>query len=324
MTIQQLFLLLAAISLLTTGCVTTKKYQELEAERNQYKDETTALSSTYEENKLVKEELTTCRADLKQSIMENEEFLIVNNQLSKDYQDISQRYENLLRQNEALLSSASYEKQSLIEQLAAKQAELDQQMRDLQNTSLDIDQRQGALQQLQQDIQIREQRIAELESMLNAQTEQMQQLRTSINQALLGFSNADFQVNEKNGKLYVTLSQNLLFRSGSAKLDTKGRQAIQQLAQALVNEPDIAITVEGHTDTDGTAESNWDLSVNRATSVVKLLAEFGVDPARLTAAGRSFFQPLVPNDSATNKAMNRRTEIILSPRLDDLYNILGE
>ncbi|MCB0644117.1 MAG: OmpA family protein [Phaeodactylibacter sp.] len=305
------------------ACVPTKKYQDLETERNQFKEEAEALGSIGEENTILKEELTTCKADLKASILENEELLIINNQLQKDNADLSARFERLLQQNNALLSSASYEKQSLMEQLAAQQAELDRKLLELQNTSTNIDERQGMLQQLQQEIIDREQRIAELESLVNSQSQQMAQLKSSINQALLGFSDADFNVEEKNGRLYVTLSQNLLFRSGSSKLDVNGRQAIQQLAQALVNKSDIAITVEGHTDSDGTADRNWDLSTARALAVVKILAEFGVPSERLTASGRAFYAPLVANDSPEHKAMNRRTEIILSPKLDDLYSILG-
>ena len=305
------------------ACVPTKKYQDLETERNQFKEEAEALGSIAEENAIIKEEFTTCKADLKSSILENEELLIINNQLQKDNADLSQRFERLMQQNNALLSSASYEKQSLLEQLSAQQAELDRKLLELQNTSTNIDERQGQLQLLQDQIQEREQRIAELENLVNAQSQQMEQLKSSINEALLGFSDSDFNVEEKNGRLYVTLSQSLLFKSGSAKLDSKGQQAIQQVAEALVNKDDIAITVEGHTDSDGTASQNWDLSTSRATAVVKILAQYGVPPERLTASGRAFYNPLVPNDTPENKALNRRTEIILSPKLDDLYNIIG-
>jgi chemotaxis protein MotB len=120
----------------------------------------------------------------------------------------------------------------------------------------------------------------------------------------------------------VSLSQNLLFKTNSDKIDNNGQLAIRTLAQVLTQNPDIEITVEGHTDSDGTADYNWDLSTARATSVVKLLASSGVDPKRITAAGRSMFQPVVENNSPENKSRNRRVDIILSPRLDQLFQII--
>ena len=122
--------------------------------------------------------------------------------------------------------------------------------------------------------------------------------------------------------MYLSLSQNLLFPSGSDEIDWKGRQALMKLADALKSNPDIDITVEGHTDTDGTAAKNWDLSVLRATTVVKLLSSYGVPSDRLIASGRGFYAPIASNDTPQGKGLNRRTEIILSPQLDELYNLI--
>jgi len=120
----------------------------------------------------------------------------------------------------------------------------------------------------------------------------------------------------------VSMSQQLLFRSGSNKLDREGRRAIRQLAQVLRNNQDIDIIVEGHTDTDGETGENWDLSVLRATTVVKELTDNGVDPRRLTASGRAFYEPVASNNSASGKAQNRRTEIIITPKLEELMDLV--
>lgn len=148
-------------------------------------------------------------------------------------------------------------------------------------------------------------------------------IRDRFNQALLGFSEADLAC-EKNGKVYVSLSQNLLFASGSKTINNQGKQAIAQLATVLKANKDINITVEGHTDTDGEAAFNWDLSVGRATTVVKELAINGVAAERIIAAGRGEFYPIATNDTAAGKAQNRRTEIILTPKLEGLYELIGE
>ena len=140
----------------------------------------------------------------------------------------------------------------------------------------------------------------------------------------MGFTDSDLTISEKNGKIYVSLSQNLLFASGSDKIDWKGKKAIIQVAQVLNSNQDILVNVEGHTDSDGNPNSNWDLSVRRATAVVKVLTGQGVDAKRVTASGRAFYDPIAPNNSAANKAKNRRTEIILSPKLDLLYDIINQ
>jgi len=161
-----------------------------------------------------------------------------------------------------------------------------------------------------------------LSAQLDMQRQSLQSLKNGLNNALRGFSASDLTVVERNGKIYVSMSQNLLFASGSKIIDKRGKDALAKLSEVLVTTPDIDILVEGHTDTDGTADFNWDLSVARGTAVVKELTSHGVDPKRLTAAGRSFFIPVASNDTEDGKAKNRRTEIILSPKLDQLYKLL--
>ena len=149
----------------------------------------------------------------------------------------------------------------------------------------------------------------------------MEQLRLSLDNALRGIDATDLTREERNGKIYVSLSQKLLFKAGSDQVDPKGVQALEKLAKALGANPNIEIVVEGHTDNAGAVDYNWELSTRRATSVVKILAINGVAPDRLTAAGRGMHHPVVPNTTDANRAKNRRTEIILSPNLDKLYEM---
>ena len=301
-----------------------KKYQEMELIKNHYKDESESLKTVRSENEVVKERLTTCDAQLKQSVRDNEELTVRNESLQRSYTDLEDRFNSLLDQNKALIYSSSDEKESLLQQLTAQQSEIERQRQELADYKNSLDQRQGSMDELRSNLDERERRVAELEAMVQAKEAQMAQLRESLNRTLLGFTAADLTITELNGKLYVSLSQNLLFKTGSDQIDFKGKNALKQVAEALNANPDIDITVEGHTDSDGTPAANWDLSTRRATAVVKILSEFGVTPGRLTAAGRSLYAPLAPNDTATNKARNRRTEIILSPKLDQLYQIIKQ
>jgi len=229
---------------------------------------------------------------------------------------LQQRYDRIIQLNEQLLETSSSEKKELTEQLAQKQEQLYQKEQELRIKEENINNLQANLTQREQRVQELEAAIAEKEAVLEA-------VRNKVNQALLGFSDADLSVTEKDGKIYVSLSQNLLFRSGSKTINSQGRNAISKLAEVLKQNPDIQITVEGHTDTDGDADFNWDLSVQRATSVIKELTDSGVDPKRIIASGRGEYFPVAPNTTSDGKAQNRRTEIILTPNLDALYEIIN-
>lgn len=171
-------------------------------------------------------------------------------------------------------------------------------------------------------------KIHELEKVLEEKEKAVNDLRHKVSQALLNFKENDLTVNIKNGKVYVSLAEQLLFGSGSIVVDKKGIEALKQLAGVLKDNPDINIMVEGHTDNVPISrksqymQNNWDLSVLRATSIVDILTEAGVSPSKITAAGKGEFSPLNDNDSAEGKQKNRRTEIILTPELDELFQIL--
>lgn len=244
-------------------------------------------------------------------------------QLQTDNQEVLARYDRIIKENEQLLAATSDEKAALTTALAEKQRELDQRERQLRKLELEAGNKEARLSQLSTDLEAREARVRELESAIEEKDAKLTALRERVNQALLGFSAADLQVTEKNGKVYVSLSQNLLFPSGSKTINASGRNALAKVAEVLRTNPDINITVEGHTDSDGDPGFNWDLSVGRATAVVKELTRNGVDPKNVTASGRGEYFPVATNETVPGKAQNRRTEIILEPNLDALYELIN-
>lgn len=183
---------------------------------------------------------------------------------------------------------------------------------------------------LSADLKKREQRLKEVEEVLRKRDEATNQLKEKLQQALLGFTKNGLTVEIKNGKVYVSLTDKLLFPSGSIVIDEKGKQALTQLADVLKQQPEINIAVEGHTDSQkisnlGQIKDNWDLSVLRATSVVRYLTEVNnVESIRMTATGKGEFQPLGPNSTAESRSKNRRIEIVLSPKLDELYDLIKQ
>ncbi len=175
----------------------------------------------------------------------------------------------------------------------------------------------------------REKKVKELEQILTKKDKAVQDLKNRISNALLNFKENDLTVKVKNGKVYVSLAEQLLFGSGSIVVDKKGEGALQQLAKAIKDQKDIHVMIEGHTDNVQIAlktkyfEDNWDLSVLRATSITKILIKGGMSPNQITSAGKGEYSPVAPNDNAQNKQKNRRTEIIVTPNLDELFKILG-
>jgi chemotaxis protein MotB len=178
------------------------------------------------------------------------------------------------------------------------------------------------------DLQKRETRLKEVEEILRKRDEATNALKNKLQKALLGFQQSGLSVDIRNGKVYVSLTDKLLFSSGSIVIDEKGKLALQELAKVLKTQPEINISVEGHTDNQrianlGQIKDNWDLSVLRATSVVRFLTEVEkIENNRITATGKGEYQPVEPGSSADIRSRNRRIEIVLSPKLDELYNLI--
>lgn len=183
------------------------------------------------------------------------------------------------------------------------------------------------LNQKKNELNERERTINELQQMINAQNEKVQNLLSSVKDALLGFSSDELTVRKKDGKVYVAMSDKLLFQSGSARLDKRGEEALGKLAEVLNKQTDIDVFIEGHTDNKpiNTVQfkDNWDLSVIRATSVVRILIKnYGVNPLQIQPSGRGEYMPVDDNETAEGRSKNRRTEIIMAPKLDKLFQML--
>jgi len=178
----------------------------------------------------------------------------------------------------------------------------------------------------QQQIAEQQRRLEQLQALIDQQRKNTQELRAKINNALTGFTSNELTVSTKNGKVYVSLQENLLFPSGSAVVNPKGKQALSKLADVLNANSDINVEIEGHTDSipiKGKFQDNWDLSVARSTAIVRILTDtYKVDPTRVTASGRSRWEPVESNETTEGRAKNRRTEIILEPKLDQLMQLI--
>ena len=215
-------------------------------------------------------------------------------QIKSDYQRIKELYENLLSNSGQL------------------NQDLAQQQQRLMAIEDDLEVERKKNEALAEDLEVRERRVAELERIIADKEKAVQALKDKITEALLNFHENDLSVEVKNGKVYVSLAEQLLFGSGSIEVDSKGVNALTQLAGALKGNPDIHIMVEGHTDDVPISKKsrymndNWDLSVMRATSIVKTLVNNGVDPKTITASGKGEFSPVVANNSATNKAPEQK------------------
>lgn len=183
------------------------------------------------------------------------------------------------------------------------------------------------LEKAEEDLFERESKLRELQSLIKQRDSSMNALRERVEQSLLGFKDSGLEIEVKNGKVYVKMSNQLLFKSGSTVIDQRGRDALSQLATVLSQQTDISVMIEGHTDNkpinNARIADNWDLSVLRSTEVARILTiENGIDPKRIIASGRSEFMPTDEADTQEARAKNRRTEIILSPKLDELFNLV--
>jgi chemotaxis protein MotB len=191
---------------------------------------------------------------------------------------------------------------------------------------------QDRLNKLKAELDASSKRLNELESYIAAKDASMKKLKETLSKALNAFEGKGLTVEQKNGKVYVSMENKLLFQTGSWAVGVEGKKAVVEVGKVLAQNPDISVLIEGHTDNDkilgnigGGIESNWDLSTKRATAIVNILGEnSGIQKKNLTAAGRGEFAPIMSNDSPEGKAKNRRIEIILTPKLDEISKMLNE
>ncbi len=308
-----IFLMLAFIS---SSCIVTKKKfddvlaQKVKAE-GELADKTAKLEKANADLGDLGEKLKSLKQDttgLGQNLRSTGKKLWV---LTKEYEQLNSFYRNSLNNSGKLSRDMAQQK----EQLLAIQDNLEKTRRSNDSLSTSLAER--------------EKKVKELEQVLSDKDKAVTDLKNRISNALLNFKENDLTVKVKNGKVYVSLAEQLLFGSGSIQVDKKGQTALQQLAKAIKDQHDLQIMVEGHTDNVPVSkksvymQDNWDLSVMRATAITKILTRAGLPSRQIVAAGKGEFSPLVSNDSPENKQKNRRTEIILTPNLDELFRILG-
>lgn len=309
--------ILLIIAITFNSCVSKKVYQELETKFNNLRSSNTAL---IEEKDNLLAAKKTLEADLEklnsdysalktQKEILDSEFASVQNK----YKNLDESYNVLSTQSSKKLAEQSQKNQELLYQLEEKERKL----------ALESDR----LEKLQNELAQRSNQINELQGLIDAKEAQMQQLKNAISSALLNFEGKGLTVVQKNGKIYVSMENKLLFDSGSWAVGSDGKVAVEQLASVLAKNPDINVLIEGHTDnvpyTGATITDNWDLSVKRATAIVRILQNKGVNPTQITAAGRSEYVMVGSNATPEGKAKNRRIEIILAPNLDEISKLLN-
>jgi chemotaxis protein MotB len=243
---------------------------------------------------------------------------------TKKYNEALSREQSLINQNTQLNDEVVRlrgQVQNLQKDNASLIAQVDEALKKYSAAS-------GQANMTQKQLEAEQQRLLELRRLLQQQGEAVENLRKKMADALVGFNSNELTVFTKNGRVYVSMQESLLFPSGSAVVNEKGKAALQTVAQALNNNPDINVVVEGHTDSipiRKSYEDNWALSVARATSIVRLLTNtYAVDPTRVTASGRSYFEPVDSNSTPEGRQRNRRTEIILAPKLDQILELLDQ
>jgi chemotaxis protein MotB len=304
--------LILALLVAFTGCVSQKKFDELLAEK-------VKLEADYAdiEEKLQAAETKIGRLEDQVAMLEEETADKGEKigKLEKDLSNLQAEHDQLQTYYNNLLSNSGKLNRDLAEQ--------QERLLELQE-NLKVQKQENEL--LLADLEEREKKVNELERILQEKEQAVNELLSSVKQALLNFSGNELSVDVKNGKVYVSLAEQLLFQSGSIKVDPKGEMALIQLAEVLKASPDINILVEGHTDdvpiSTKAIKDNWDLSVLRATSIVRILTNAGVKTEQITAAGKGEFSPVTTNDTSEGRQKNRRTEIILTPDLDELFTLL--
>jgi chemotaxis protein MotB len=319
-------LLVAIVAATLASCVSSKVHNELLGKYAAVSQENNRLLLENQDRLLKNEDLTTLSERLKnkydQLVEDTASLQSDLRRLQRNYNDLNRSYEFLLENNNTLLATNARENRALLEQLEQVQVQLTQKQDSLA-------QEQQRMDEVQTKLQAREAKLLELESLIAKKDSTNGYVQKQLSEALLGFEGKGLSVEMRNGLVYVSLENSLLFRSGSWTVETRGQEALSQLAKVLAENKDLRINVEGHTDSDafrggGQVRDNWDLSVMRATSVVKILTENkGIDPLRISASGRGEFLPLATNETTEGKAKNRRTEIILTPNLEGLLELIG-
>ncbi len=332
-TISTLGIIIIVIS--SFSCVSGRKYGNMQDTSKQFMNERDALKSDNIglemqnrelEAKLEKleKDMGTVRQDIEDAESERDKAIADYNKVASKYTELQSAQEDLIRGNVK-------ETQKLLAELQAAQENLQKKEDLLRQLEQNLDTKKASLDELTFELERRNLRMAEMEKILDGQKKIVQDLKSKVSEALLGFENNGLTVTMKNGKVYVSLEEKLLFKSASWDIDSNGKNALKKLAGVLEKNPDIQIMIEGHTDNvpynpgSGQLKDNWDLSVKRATTIVReLVGGSKIDPKRLTASGRSEYMPVDDRNTSDARQKNRRTEIVLTPDLTELYRLIDK
>ncbi|RAV28523.1 OmpA/MotB family protein [Sinomicrobium soli] len=303
-----------------SSCVSAGVYKDLEARYQSLQQQKDTLQHRVEEQETANRQLENELSSLRKA---HEEATAERDRLEREYaaarnnlENLQQSYEALEKNSSASIAENSRRNRELLAELEAKENALAEESARLEMLKRELHQRSG--------------RVDELESLIASKDAAMQQLKDAVSKALLDFEGNGLTVEQRDGKVYVSMENKLLFGSGSWAVGQEGRRAVAELGKVLAQNPDISVLIEGHTDNvpyrgNGHIENNWDLSTKRATAIVRILRENpGIDAQNLTAAGRSEYAPVAPNTSPEGKAKNRRIEVILTPKLDEISRLLNE
>tara|TARA_A100001037_G_C15018445_1_gene575157 strand:- start:21 stop:944 length:924 start_codon:yes stop_codon:yes gene_type:complete len=250
--------------------------------------------------------------------------------LEEKYNELDVAYDLLVSKNSRYISEKAKETKELLKELEIAKIELfnkeDNLLKMSDSLSNSLSNKEKELLEVQKELDQRATRVTELEAVIRSKDSAVTSLKSRMSEALVGLEGEGLTLEKRNGKLYISLEEDLLFASGQYELNTNGIEAIKKLANVLSSQQGLEILVEGHTDSipysRGQLKDNWDLSVMRATAVVKTLIENSLNASQLTAAGRGEYLPITSNSSSEGRAANRRIEMILSPRLDNIFKLL--
>jgi len=310
-----------ALTCALAACVPAKKYNELLEREKVCSEELNKYKASSIENEGKAKDLQVMADQFRKDIIALKKDTL---ELGSNLRFLQSQYDLMVAQNEAYEQKLDQMRMKGAKESANYQADIDAKNQELQRKEDALKSLESELIAKEKLLIEREERVTELEEMIKRKDDAMKQLKTRVSSALKGFENKGLTVIEKNGKIYVSLEAKLLFASGSTTVEPDGKKALVDLAKVLENEKDLEIIVEGHTDTDKLAsaahpKNNWELSVLRSTAVVEIMiGNSKMNPMQLMAAGRGEYHPVDPKD----KAKNRRIEVIISPNLNELYQIL--
>ncbi len=321
------FVWLAALAVVASSCVPGRQFNELESRFDETREENRVLSERLDEVESDNARMSEDLADFHRRVSRlREDTTALGIQLRR----LQSAHDQFVRQSEQLMQGQTEETRQVLARLQETQADLQRREDELMRATRQMEDKEASLNLLMAEVEEKERRVVELEDILQRQDSLVRSLRTAVSNALLGFRDEGLSVEIRNGKVYVSMEERLLFATGSTRVDSQGERALSELSAVLAQHPDVNIMVEGHTDDvpfrpGGPIQDNWELSVLRATSILRILLASGdIDPQRVIAAGRGEFQPIDPADSPEARRRNRRTEIILTPQLDELFQIIEQ